>query len=88
MATSSRDWKANVDSIRKVLIGDWNPIGSQVPEDEYDSYIPTLYLLMQVGENVETLARYLESVETKWMGLAARPEVNQRVATTLLDLMK
>jgi hypothetical protein len=82
-----RDWKADVDAIRPILMNEWDPIGCGVPDDEYDSYIPVIYHFMQSRVSVETLAAHLEAIETKRMGLSARPKINVRVAELLLDLM-
>ena len=84
---TARDWKADVDAIRSILMSEWNPIGCGVPEDEYDSYIPAMYRLMQLRVSIEQLADLLQSFETQNMGLVARPEENRRVAKMLLDLM-
>ena len=65
-------------------MAEWDPIGCGVPDDEYDSYIPAIYQLMQLPASVERLADYLQEVETKSMGLTARSDVNRRVATLLL----
>ena len=88
MSKQSRDWKADVDAIRRVLISDWDPIGCGVPEDEYDSYIPVIYRLMQGHAGVEGLANHLEKLETESMGLRADPARNRRIAQMLLDLME
>jgi hypothetical protein len=47
MANKRGDLKAVVDVVRKILIAEWEPIGSGVPEDECDSYIPVIYRLMR-----------------------------------------
>jgi hypothetical protein len=88
MVGQPRDWKADVDAIRQILLSEWGPIGCGVPEDEYDSYIPVIYRLMQIPVSVEELASHLEGLETKQMCLSARPEINRRVAEMLLDVMK
>ena len=87
MSKRSRDWKADVDAIRRILISEWDPIGCGVPEDEYDSYIPVIYRLMQARAGVEGLASHLEKLETESMGLRADMDRNRRVARMLLDLM-
>jgi hypothetical protein len=87
MAKQDRDWKADVDAIRKTLIAAWNPIGCGVPEDEYDSYIPVIYRLMQGQAGIVGLASHLQQLETNSMGLRANPERNRLVAKMLLDLM-
>jgi len=83
-----RDWKADVDAIRPILMSEWDPIGCGVPDDEYDGYIPEIYNLMQARVSVEELASRLQDIETQRMGLLAQPEVDRRVAKMLLDLMK
>jgi hypothetical protein len=88
MSTRSRDWKADVDAIRRILISEWDPIGCGVPEDEYDSYIPAVYRLMQSRAGAEALASHLEKLETESMGLRADPARSRRVAQMLLDLME
>jgi hypothetical protein len=84
----ARDWKADVDAIRPILMSEWDPIGCGVPDDEYDLYIPAIYKLMQSRVSVEVLAALLQEFETQRMCLPARPEVNRRVARLLLDLME
>lgn len=82
-----RDWKSDVDAIRSLLMAEWDPIGCGVPDDEYDGYIPVIYLLMQQRVSIEELAAHLQEIETDRIGLRERPEVNGRVAKMLLDLM-
>ncbi len=85
---SGRDWKADVDAIRRILMDEWDPIGCGIPEDEYDMYIPAIYTLMQSHmASSYDLASHLEQLETERMGLPARREVNRRVAQLLLHLM-
>jgi hypothetical protein len=88
MGTQKRDWKADVDAIRKILIAEWDPIGCGVPEDEYDSYIPVIYRLMQGRAGVHGLACHLEHLEANSLGLRSNSERNRRVARMLLDLKK
>jgi hypothetical protein len=88
MAGRSRDWKADVDAIRRILMADWDPIGCGVPEDEYDSYIPGIYLLMQRRASVEELASHLDKLETVSMCLPGNAPRSRRVAQRLLDIMQ
>jgi hypothetical protein len=67
-------------------MSEWDPIGWGVPDDEYDSYIPTIYRFIQARVDIEKLASHLEKLETVSMGLRPRPEVNKRVARLLLAL--
>jgi hypothetical protein len=86
MSRRSRNWKADIDAVRRILISEWDPIGCGVPEYEYDSYIPTIYRLMESRAGVEGLASHLEKLETESMGLRADADRNRRVAKMLLDL--
>lgn len=88
MTQRQRNWKADVSTIREILNGDWNPIGCGVPEDEYDSYIPDLYRLMQRGVSLEELRGVLDAIESEKMGLQAVPERNRHVAQLLIALMQ
>jgi hypothetical protein len=82
-----RDWKADVDAIRSILISEWDPIGCGIPDDEYDGYIPGIYRLMQARVSIEELEAHLQEIETQQICLRARPEENRRVAKMLLDLI-
>jgi DNA-binding NarL/FixJ family response regulator len=40
--------------VRAILHGEWDPIGAAVPEDEYDSYVwPVLVMLMRRADRAE-----------------------------------
>ena len=88
MARQPRDWKADVNAVRTILMSEWDPIGCGVPDDEYDSYIPMIYRLMQARVRVEDLAAHLLKLETDTMCLPPRPEVDRCVAKRLLELME
>jgi hypothetical protein len=88
MPKQTHGWKPAEEAIRRVLMSDWDPIGCGVPDDEYDRYIPVIFRLIQARVGVADLASHLQMLETEWIGLPARPEVNQRVAGLLLDLME
>ena len=47
----------------------WNPIGVDVPEDEYEGYAPKIASMIQVGgrDRLELIASYLNHVETAEM---------------------
>jgi hypothetical protein len=87
MSPRRRDWKADVAAIRRTLMSEWDPIGCGVPVDEYDSYIPGIYRVMQSSAGVEGLADHLQKLETGSMGLRGNVARNRRVAKMLLDLM-
>jgi hypothetical protein len=78
---STRDWKADVKAIRKILLAEWNPIGFDafdVPDDEYDSYIGGIYREIQRGATAEQLAEYLTAIESGAIGLTVNPLVIER----------
>jgi hypothetical protein len=88
MAIERRNWKSDVDAIRRILMAEWDPIGCGVPDDEYDSYIPRIYTLLQQGISIRDLAIHLRKLEAGAMGLEGRPEINPRVAKLLVELIE
>lgn len=62
----------------------WNPIGCGVPDDEYDSYIPVIYRLIQEGD-ANRLAAHLYQLETESMGVQGSREGCARAAAALLS---
>lgn len=77
------------ESIRQILLVDWDPIGIfDVPEaqDEYDSYIGGVYRLLASKCSVDALIDHLFVIETQTMGLLVpgrehlRPIANKLVA--------
>jgi|HubBroStandDraft_5_1064220.scaffolds.fasta_scaffold1172680_2 hypothetical protein len=78
--------KADVDAIRRILMDQWNPIGFAVPDDEYDSYIPGIYRLIQDGADAYKLAQRLLQLEMVSIGVQGNAERAERVANSLLAL--
>jgi hypothetical protein len=61
-------------SIRLVLLHDWDPIGvAQEPQaqDEYDSYTGEVYRLLASAASEQQVADRLRNIETDRMGLPA-----------------
>jgi hypothetical protein len=87
MSKEPRDWKSDVDAIRRILMSEWDPIGCGVPDDEYDSYIGTIYRMMQERASIDVLAAQLNMLVTGPMCLKVQPRKDRRVAELLLDLM-
>ena len=75
-----------VDAVRIVLMTHWNPIGPGVPNDEYDSYIPSIIHLMKVKVGAQELATHLQRIETEEMGLEPSAERNFCVAQMLKSI--
>lgn len=66
-----------MNSIRDILIRDWDPIGvmsdPEWPRDEYDAYVGRIYSRLSSGESAEAIAKYLCFVERQQMGLGEPP---------------
>jgi hypothetical protein len=76
-------------AIRKVLLDEWDPIGvADVPEaqDEYDSYIHSIYALLIHHEGERKLFDYLWDIETKDMELYGNRIRTEKVVNSLLRL--
>src|SRR5688572_21789219 len=84
--------KAIQESIRQVLLNEWDPIGiNDVPEaqDEYDGYVGGVYRLLAAGAMEEEIVQHLSRIEVETMGLGpVRPNSHylRNVAQTLLQL--
>jgi hypothetical protein len=66
--------------VRELFHREWDPIGVY-PEaaDEYDTYADKAYvMLMNEGATAATIASYLFSTATHYMGLSATPELRDR----------
>ena len=62
-----------MNEIKTILLKEWDPIGIQgIPEaqDEYDSYIFSIYQLIQLKKSEEKVFNYLWWIETEQMGLS------------------
>jgi hypothetical protein len=61
------------ESLRAVLLRDWDPIGIQDEpgaQDEYDSYVGGVYRLLASGASEEQIVEHLWQIETVTMGLS------------------
>ena len=75
------------ESIRRILIGTWDPRGhaiGHVPDDEYDVYIPGIRRLLQTTRSADKLERHLEELEQKRMGIVHADRARRRRAVVLL----
>jgi hypothetical protein len=78
-----------MNDIRRILIDDWDPIGIKGfgPDDEYDSYIGTLYRLLSQKPSEDEIMDHLYSLETDQMGLSIKDKgVLRAVAKKLLGV--
>ena len=75
------------EAVAGILWEDWDPIGAAVPADEYDSYVPDVVRLLQIGCSRETLVEHLGHTAREAMGCTI-PELRlSRAADKLLALM-
>ncbi len=76
------------DSIRQVLCHDWSPISdSELPEDEYDSYIAPVYRILAGSRSEQELIEFLFCTERDIIGMPCEsPEQLRPVARRLLEL--
>ena len=77
------------DSIRRVLIDEWDPIGVRgVPAavGEYDSYIGRIYQILKGSRSADDLADYLARIEKEEICVRTSGETRTRVAEKLLAL--
>ena len=77
------------DSIREVLLRDWDPIHVQdIPEaqDEYDGYVGGVYRLLADGASEFMIATHLASVEREAMGFSTSAEALLPVARCLRQI--
>lgn len=91
MAGASLQYRRGFQVIHDVLINEWDPIGvGGTPEaqDEYDSYIPVIYRLLAEDSDLNTLARHLEEIETKAIGLRSGGDNNIHIARRLREVFE
>jgi hypothetical protein len=75
--------------IKDVLLKDWDPIGVQdIPEaqDEYDSYVPTIYSMLITRKPINEVFEYLVWLETEHMGLTSDRQQTRSIAEKLASL--
>lgn len=77
------------EHMRRVLRYIWDPIGlgAELPDDEYDSYVPGLIALVRSLTAFEAeIAAHLSRIEAEMMGLSPDPARATRAARALLGL--
>jgi hypothetical protein len=75
--------------IERILWEDWDPIGINVivtAKDEYDSYAPKVYKLLQEGKSAEEVAEYLSYVDGELIGNTPNESRNLEVAKKLIQI--
>jgi hypothetical protein len=75
--------------IKDILLHEWDPIGvGEMPEaqDEYDSYVPTIYSMLISHKPLNEVFNYLLWLEAEHMGLTADRQRTQSIAEKLVGL--
>ena len=83
------DNKFIMNEIKTILLKEWDLIGIQdIPEaqDEYDSYILSIYQLIQLKKSEEEVFNYLWRIETEHMGLSGNKQHTKTIAHKLIQL--
>jgi hypothetical protein len=91
--TESREKRAEEiqGSIRVILRHEWKPIGiSDLPEDEYDSYIAPVYRILSGSRSEQELVEFLFRTARDTIGVACETDEHfeqmRPVARRLLEL--
>jgi hypothetical protein len=78
-------------AIRNVLLKEWDPIGGagiSGAEDEYDSYVGEIYLLLfEERATTEALSAHLLQIAIERMGLRRNAQLSTRCAETARTLV-
>lgn len=75
------------DSIRQILLNEWNPIGFDVPHDEYDSYIAPIYRILAGSRSEQELIEFLFRTERDIIGIACNsPEQLRLLAHRFMEI--
>lgn len=72
--------------IGEILLKEWDPIGIQdisEAQDEYDSYVPSIYRMVISRKPIHEIFDYLWWVETEHMGLTGDRQATESVAKKL-----
>ncbi len=75
--------------VKEVLISSWDPIGIRAEpsaQDEYDSFVPAFFELIEKGATTETLSLYLQKIESDDFGLVPNKVKAQIVAERLIQI--
>jgi hypothetical protein len=80
--------------VRRILLGDWDPIGVQdFPEkyhraaaDEYDSYIGPIVGMLSAGRSRQEIADFLYDTEVRDMGGRRDRSAADAAAAKLVDV--
>lgn len=83
------DNREKLQSIRALLLEQWDPVGVRnepTAQDEYDRYLPALLGLLESRASSDDVARYLGDIVDLEMELVTVAERDKAVADALLQL--
>jgi hypothetical protein len=75
--------------IRQASLLEWDPIGighDPDAQDEYDSYVSTLYKMLITEQPQQEIFEYLWWVETEYMGLTGNRGYTEQFANRLIQM--
>ena len=76
-------------AIQHALLNEWDPIGVKgiaEAQDEYDSYVPTIYKMLISRKPQHEIFSYLWWLETEHMGLIGDRQATETFAARLMRL--
>lgn len=73
--------------IDDILWFDWDPIGVNdiAPRDEYQSYVPEIFVLVKAKADIQVIANRLYKLETDYMGMSGTLENCLTIADKILS---
>lgn len=77
--------------VKNVLLLEWDPIGIRdcpEAEDEYDSYVPRVSLMLRERKTAEELYAYLRWLEVERICLDGDEAHTRNIASRLMDLIQ
>lgn len=90
MTTTNRN-RARVfhEEIKRLLLIEWDPIGvKEIAEaqDEYDSYVPTIYKMLIERKSRHEIFEYLWWLETEHIGLIGDRQATEEFTDRLMQV--
>ena len=90
MKKMTNEQKQLYNRIDEILFEDWNPIGFDMPRDEYSGYTPQIFQLKIQGADSYKIADKLYKYETINMGLIGNTEMQmdncKSIAEKIIEL--
>jgi hypothetical protein len=77
------------EAIRRALLKEWDPIGVSgiaQAQDEYDSYVPTIYKMLISRKPRHEIFDYLWWLETEHMTLTGNRRATERFVDRLMQI--